>query len=255
MHDTVIRRTNLVGAWSGIAYMVLLFVGWWVIGGFFPLHSPAAGAEEIAAFFRDNSVRVRAGMVIVMWGAAVFMPFVAAVADFVARFEGRNGPLTRTFTMAGYANAMLTFYPPLWWIINSFRASERSPDLVYLLNDIAWLQFLGGITLILPMYVVIAVVALADKSEHPVFPRWLGYLSIVTFLGFIPDQLMYFFKVGPIAWNGVLGFWIPLTVFCAWFIGVFVVVRRAVLAEPRTGEESTGPLRPRADIGGTPHDD
>jgi hypothetical protein len=112
--------------------------------------------------------QIRLGMVIVMWGAAVFIPFTATIADFVARFEGRNGPLTRTMTMAGYANAMLTFYPPLWWIATTWRVDERSADTTRMLNDIAWLQFIGGLSLIMPMFVVLAVVAFNDKSESPI---------------------------------------------------------------------------------------
>jgi len=67
---TSILKTNLFGAWCGVAYCVLLLVGWWVIGGFFPLHRPSAGAEEIAAFFRGDVMKIRLGMVVVMWGSA-----------------------------------------------------------------------------------------------------------------------------------------------------------------------------------------
>ena len=61
MHETVIRKTNLFGAWCGIAYIALLLIGWWVVGGFFPLHKPSAGAEEIASFFRQDVVGIRLG--------------------------------------------------------------------------------------------------------------------------------------------------------------------------------------------------
>ncbi|HEX9833545.1 MAG TPA: hypothetical protein VGA66_10755 [Mycobacterium sp.] len=236
--ELVIRRTNLFGAWCGIAYIVMLLTGWWLVGGFFPLHSPSAGADEVAEFFRQDVTSLRIGMVIVMWGAAVFIPFTATMADYVAQYEGRNGPLTRTMTLAGYANAMLTFYPPLWWIVNSWRSTERSPEMIYLLNDIAWLQFIGGLSLIMPMFVVIAVVALTDRTADPVFPRWTGYQSILTFVLFLPDQMLFFFKSGPFAWNGLLGFWIPLTIFCSWFVMVFWMIRRAVLRTMRRAAES-----------------
>jgi hypothetical protein len=213
-----------------------LLVGWLAVGGFFPLHRPSAGADEIATFFRDHGIRIRLGMVIVMWGAALFIPFTATMADFVARFEGRNGPLTRMMTLAGYSNAMLTFYPPLWWIVNAYRAQQRSADLTYLLNDVAWLQFIGGVSLIMPMYGVVAVVALADTSENPVFPRWFGYQSIMTFLLLVPDQMLFFFKTGPFAWNGLIGFWIPLTALGSWFITIFILMRRTLLQEMRTSE-------------------
>jgi hypothetical protein len=238
MNESVVRRTKLFGAWCGLAYVVVLLVGWWVIGGFLPLHRPSASAEEIATFFRGDEVSIRLGMVLVMWGAALFIPFTATMADFVARFEGRTGPLTRTITLAGFANAMLTFYPPMWWIANTWRAEENSPDLIRLLNDVAWLQFIGGVSLVMPMYAVVAVVALTDKSEKPVFPRWFGYGSVMTFMLLVPDQLLFFFKTGPFAWNGVLGFWVPLTVFGGWFVTMFVLIRRAVLEEMRMPEPS-----------------
>src|SRR6516162_803719 len=236
MHESVVRRTKLFGAWCGVAYIVVLLVGWLAVGGFFPLHRPSAGADEIATFFRDHGIRIRLGMVIVMWGAALFIPFTATMADFVARFEGRNGPLTRMMILAGYSNAMLTFYPPLWWIVNAYRAQQRSADLTYLLNDVAWLQFIGGVSLIMPMYGVVAVVALADTSENPVFPRWFGYQSIMTFLLLVPDQMLFFFKTGPFAWNGLIGFWIPLTALGSWFITIFILMRRTLLQEMRTSE-------------------
>ncbi|HKY91857.1 MAG TPA: hypothetical protein VJM11_12490 [Nevskiaceae bacterium] len=231
MHESIVRRTNLFGAWCGVGYCVLLFVGWWLVGGFYPLHSPAAPAAEIATFFRTDVNSLRLGMVIVMWGAAIFIPFTATMADYVARFEGREGPLTRTMTMAGYANAMLTFYPPLWWIANTWRSAERSDEMIYLLNDVAWLQFIGGLALIMPMFVVMAIVAWNDRSPNPVFPRWAGFCSAMTFTLFLPDQMLFFFKSGPFAWNGLFAFWIPLTVFCGWFLMMFWLIRRDVLRE------------------------
>lgn len=229
MSETVIRKANLFGAWCGIAYCVLLLAGWWFIGGFFPLHKPSAGAAEIAAFFRGDVIRIRIGMVVVMWGAATFLPFTATMADYVARFEGREGPLTRTTTLAGYANAMLTFYPPIWWIVNTWRSKERSDEMIYMLNDFAWLQFIGGLALIMPMFVTIATVGFCDKSTRPVFPRWSAYVSLLTFVLFLPDQMLFFFKTGPFAWNGLFAFWVPLTVFCGWFMMVFSLIRRSIL--------------------------
>ena len=234
MNDALTRRINLFGAWCGIAYCVMLFVGWWVIGGFFPLHKPSAGAEEIAAFFRGDVTGIRLGMVIVMWAAAVFLPFTATIADYVSRVEGRNGPLTRIVTMAGFGNAMLTFYPPLWWIANTWRSAERSIDSIYLLNDIAWLQFVGGLSLVMPLFAAVAVAALSDKSARPAFPRWFGYFSLTAFILMLPDQLLFFFKTGPFAWNGLIAFWVPVPMFCIWFVIIFVLMRRSILAESRS---------------------
>lgn len=224
-------RTNLAGAWCGFFYCLFLFLGWWVVGGFFPLHQPSAGAEEIAAFFRGDAIGIKAGMVMMMWAAALFIPFTATLADYVARVEGRSGPLTNITLLAGFSNAMLTFYPPLYWLATAFRAEERAPALTQLLNDVAWIQFLGGLALVMPIYVVIAALAFNDKSTRPVFPRWLGYFQVLTFVVLLPDQLLFFFKSGPFAWNGLLAFWIPVPMFCFWILVMAWVLRRQVLRE------------------------
>jgi hypothetical protein len=231
MNEALMRKTNLFGAWCGVFYIVLLLFGWFVVAGFFPMQSPSDGAAQIAAFFRTNPVAIKVGMVIVMWGAATFIPFTAALSDYVSKVEGRSGPLTKITMMAGYANAMLTFYPPLYWIANTFRAAERPDDMIYMLNDLAWLQFIGGLSLIMPMFVTVAVAAFSDKSANPAFPRWSAYVSILTFLLFLPDQMLFFFKSGPFAWNGLFAFWIPLTVFGGWFFMIFYLIRRSILQE------------------------
>jgi hypothetical protein len=229
MNDSLSRKINLFGAWSGMIWVAMLFLGWFVIGGFFPLHRPSAGAEEIAEFFRGNVNGIRIGMVIVMWSSAFFLPFTATVADFVSRVEGRNGPLTRTVTMAGFANAMLGFYPPLYWLTAAFRPQERSAEILYLLNDIAWLQFIGGLSLVMPMFIGVGFAALLDQSPTPTFPRWAGFACFLGFVLMLPDQLLFFFHTGPFAWNGLISFWLPIPVFSSVFIMFFFFLRRDAL--------------------------
>ena len=49
-------------AWGGIVFVVLFLLGWVIVGGFFPPPSPLASAEEIAAFYGQNTGAVRAGL-------------------------------------------------------------------------------------------------------------------------------------------------------------------------------------------------
>jgi len=229
MAPSLVRKVELVSAWCGIAYLVLLFGGWFLAAGFYPMHQPAWGAAQIAHIFLVNSFRIRIGMVIVMAGAMTFIPFGALMAEHVARFEAPRRTMTYAFVMSAFANAMFTFYPPLWWIIASYRADVRAPDLTYLLNDIGWLQFLGGLDLILPMFLIIPIVAFNERRPKPPFPRWAGYLNLFVFIIVLPGQLMFFFYSGPFAWNGLIGIWIPLAGFAAWFLAMFYCLRQAAL--------------------------
>ena len=231
MNEPLIRKANLFGAWCGVYYCVLMGVGLLVVAGFFPLHNPSAGADEIAKIFRDDAVRIRVGMVIMMWGSAFFIFWTAAAADFVSRIEGRCGPMTHWVNMGGYSNTIFTFFPAMYWIVNTYRADERSADMIQMLNDFAWIQFLGNVSLTGPMFVAIAVAALNDKSADPVFPRWVAYVTVWSLLLIVPDQLLSFFKSGPFAWNGIFSFWVPVTAFCAWFLMLSWLMRRKILRE------------------------
>lgn len=228
MNSSLTRKTQLLGAWCGILYVVLLLIGWVFIAGFVPAHLPTAGPEEISAIFSENSVNIRIGMVFTMFAAMMCIPFAGAVAHAIYRIEGGLGMLTASQIMAGIGNTMLTFYPPLWWIIASFRA-DRNPELVQLLNDVAWIQLVGGLTPFLPMLITVGIASLNDKSENPAFPRWVGFLSFWVFVLLLPGQLLFFFKTGPFAWNGLLAFWVPILVFCGWFVLMSKVLRDDVL--------------------------
>lgn len=47
----------------------------------------------------------------------------------------------------------------------------------------------------------------------------------------LPGGLVTFFKSGPFAWNGILAFWLPLTVFGIWYGVMFMLLRKAILGQ------------------------
>lgn len=209
---------TLVGAWSAFAYAILAMLGWWVIAGYWPMIGPAEGADTIANFYQnDNLLGKRIGLIIVMWAAVPMMLLTAGIAGQITRIEGRAGPLTYCALIGGFATAILTFYPPMWWLTAAFRP-ERSAEMLHLLNDAAWLQFVGGISMAEVIYIGVALAAFIDKSEQPIFPRWSGYASLWVLALLLPGQLLFMFKTGPFAWNGLFGFWVPGVAFFSWFI-------------------------------------
>ena len=210
-------KANKFGAWAGILYVIIVFAAWLPIAGYWPLHEPSSTAAEIVPFYQGSLFGLRFGMILIMWCAALFLFFASTVADYVASVEGRRGPLTNTTLLAGYGNAMLTFYPPMWWLTAAFRPETRPDELLYLLNDIGWLQFIGGLSMVMPMYLIVGICILNDKSEDPIFPRWFAFFSFWTFVLLLPDQVLFFLHDGPFAWDGLFAFWIPVTLFGIWF--------------------------------------
>jgi MFS family permease len=221
---------HLAAAWCGIAYILMLLLGWGLVAGFVPPLHPDAGPQEVAALYQADATRIRIGMVVVLFGALVFIPFAAILTRFIARIEGGMGVLTYTALLGSAGNMILTFYPAMTWLIAVYRP-ERDPEILSLMSDAGWLQFVGGATVLLGMPLAIGVAALMDRSPDPVFPRWAGYLQFWLILLIIPDQLLFFFRSGPLSWNGLFGLWIPVTSFAVWFVSTFYFLRRAVLKE------------------------
>jgi hypothetical protein len=207
--------------------MGVLLLGWAIIAGFLPPHHPSASVDEIAAIFQGGVTHIRIGMVLLMVGAVLCVPFTAILAQYVARIEGKPGILTYSVIMGGMGNTILTFYPAIYWLVAAYRP-ERSPDIIYMLNDWAWMQLIGGVTIFWPLQLAMAVAALCDRSPNPVFPRWSGWASIWLFFMLLPDQLLFFFQTGPFAWNGLFGLWLPITAFGAWFALTSTLMVRAM---------------------------
>lgn len=236
-------RIQMLGAWGAIGYLVTVFLGWAGIAGLlFPPTPPSNTAEQIAALFQADFTRIRIGMVFVMISALVMIPFTAVMSQFISRIEGGAGVLTYTFVLGAVGNMVLTFYPAIWWLVAAFRP-ERSAELIYLMNDMAWLQFLGGVTMYLAMPIAVAITAFCDSSPNPTFPRWVGFLNIWFVVILIPDQLLFFFHTGPFAWNGLFGLWLPVAGFSGFWISTFYCLRKAILRERGGLAPSSAALR------------
>jgi hypothetical protein len=213
--------------WSGVVYILFLMIGMWFVAPYFPSQPATWSAEEVAAFYRDNLTEIRVGMVFVLVGSMFFVPWTAVIAQILARVEGKFGILAMSQVMAGCANLLLTAYPGGWWLIAAFRP-ERNPEITQMLHDTAWLQFLGVIT---PYYfVVISIIAAAflDESEEPLIEKWVGYFNAWFLLTLIPLNIIFFFKSGPFALNGVFGFYLPFIIFWVWFVVMFFALSKAI---------------------------
>jgi hypothetical protein len=209
-------RVQRFCAWCGYAFLVALIIGF-LIAGFVPPPSPAAGPDQIAEMFRDNTLRIRVGMCICIFAAPfLLLPWGGAVVTQMRRLEGPGGPLTYGWIMAQVLTIFVGTLSLLIWAVTAFRP-EASPESFQRFNDFAWLCFLGIISMTVYQGFSLAFLILTDRRPRPVFPRWLGYFLIWDVIGMLPACLVIFFKNGPLAWNGVLAWWIPIVASLGFF--------------------------------------
>lgn len=111
------------------------------------------------------------------------------------------------------------------------------------------MQMRSYVMLILPWPPIVgqlgalSVAIFSDRRAEPLFPRWFGYFNVWVALLLLPASAIIFFKTGPLAWTGVIGFWIPAAVFGVWYIVMTVILLRAISAEATSERAVVGALR------------
>lgn len=185
------------------------------------------GAEALAAAYAANTGAIRFGLLLAMVSAALAIPFVAVIATQMRRIEGAFPVLTFTELVAGAVAVVILLVPTVMWTAAAYRP-ERAPEVIQGLNDFAWLFLLMTFAPFFVQLVSIGLAVLTDRRSPPLFARWVGYFNVWVAVLFMPGALITFFKTGPFAWNGLLAFWMPLSVFLLWFVVMFVVLVKAI---------------------------
>jgi hypothetical protein len=218
--------------WSGPVFVVLFFVGFVPLAHFIPPPSPHLSAAHIAAMFRDHTTRIRLGMVVCIFGIMPLISWGIGVAAHTRKAEG-SYPAFAWIQVGCVAIGVLTgVIDMVVWGVAAFRPQQMSPATLQLLNDIGWFLFEFAIPPFCLWLLAVGLSILIDRSDAPVFPRWVGYQSLWTALIVAPDGIILFFKHGPFAWNGLIAFYLAMTAFFTWLIAVNTFMFRDLYRHP-----------------------
>ncbi|MHB8694915.1 MAG: hypothetical protein ACYDHH_27085 [Solirubrobacteraceae bacterium] len=228
MHANVQRWCT----WSAAGFALLFFIGWWPMAGLMPPPSPSLSPTAIAHFYGTDTNMIRAGLLVAMVGIALQFPFFTAIFYQMRRIEGPTSPLAYIQILTGTVGVFIFFTPMMLMEAAAFRP-DRNPSVTQGLNDAAWIPFLGTFMLAVLQLAVIAVAIFRDKRAEPVYPRWVAYFNIWVACGFPLASLNVFVKHGPLSWPGIFTFWIPATVYFAWFTVMLIMTLRAINQQER----------------------
>jgi len=231
-------RSLMMLAWSGPVGIVLVLLGWMVLAGFLPPPSPDLSAQQVADVWADHTNLKRLGMVICVWGGTLYVPFTVAVGVLLRRTEVGDRVLSTAQTALGTFGTVFFTLNFLILAVVAFRPARPS-EVTQQLHDLGFIMTFSPVAPFTLQYVVIGVAILRDRSDSPVFPRWVAYANFWVGLLLVPACFIPFFKTGPMAWNGILSFWIPVAVFVAWFVVMFWTMRAAVLRTPQADGVTT----------------
>jgi len=227
-------------AYCGVTSLVVLLIGMWAIAGFVPPPGPNKSLEEIVAVYADHGARIRFGLIVACAGVTLLGPWTATIAIQMRRVEGEFAPLALTQAMLGAVLIVEFYVPSAMWMAAAFRP-EVDPAFTYRLHDLASITFVALPWSAALQAILLAIAILQDKHDQPVFPRWLGYLSLWAAISFLPGAFNSLAKTGVIAWNGVLAWWLGLIAFGIWILAVSFCLLRDAIPHQEAGQAQVRP--------------
>jgi hypothetical protein len=229
-----------VSLWLAAFFGVVLFGAFIAFPGFFPPMSPSDSADQVAAFYQDHQTMIRASMVVVNLCAVMLVPFFMVVVYQMKRMATPTQVLAYGYLSATATGVTLYAIADLFWLIAAFRP-DRDPQQIQLLNDLAWISFVAPVGMIAAQNACLAAAIYLDARTEPILPRWVGHLSLAVGLAMLPSAGAAVFRDGPLAWNGVVSFWVRNGAYAVFLVVLFVMLRRAIIREQR---ETDGDLEP-----------
>ena len=229
-------RVHRVLIWTGPAMVVLWIGAFLLVAGFIPPHDPGLTADQIVDKYVGHTGAIKFGMVVSMAASALLVPWAIAISGQLKRIDGARG--LADVQMASCALLSLEFITPIGvWMATAFRFEDRAPDVTQAMNDLGWILFMTVIWSAWVQIIAIGAAILIDRRSDPILPRWLGYLNLWVAVLILPAGTVLYFKDGPFAWNGLLGFYLPLSAFCAWIASMTWCVHEALNRQIAEGSE------------------
>lgn len=214
-------------------------VAFFLFPGFVPPMSPTASAEEVAAFYREDLSRIRYSMILFNWFGVAMIPMLLLICERM-RYMAHRTPILR-YCMIGVAGAapidLLT--STIFWMIAAFRP-DRSPELILLLNDLAWITYVCAVPFLIGMCAFLALAIAFDEQPEPVFPRWLAWFNVGVAVALVPAAFAALTLEGPFAWDGFVSFWVRNAAITIWLVVMAVQLRHAMRREPRPAPTLVG---------------
>lgn len=220
-------RTQLISLWTAPIFGTILLIAFIAFPGFFPPMSPDMTADQVAAFYRDNSAMIRFSMITFNLCGIMLLPLFMVIVVQMKRMATQSHVFAYCYLTAAVSGATMFALADIFYLAAAFRP-DRNPDLVMLLNDMAWIIFIAPVGALVAMNLLLAAAIYFDAGPNPVFPRWVGHYAVATALAMAPAVGAAIFRTGPLAWDGAVSFWLRNASFALFVAVMFFVLRGAL---------------------------
>ncbi len=216
-------RGQLIMLWTTPVAGVLFLLAYCLFPIFTSPMSPTMPPEVVAAFFNDNLSSIRGVVIFGNLIGASLMPFFAVIATQMLRIKNSSPVFAYSYIISVGIALSAFILADYCWGVAVFRP-DRDPQLISLLNDMAWFFFITPVGLLVIQNLCLALSIYLDGRDEPIFPRWVAHFNILIALLLAPGAFAVIYKSGPLAWDGSLSFSLRLGSFAAYVAVMFFVL-------------------------------
>jgi hypothetical protein len=223
------RRTDgeLILLWTLPAVGIIWISAFFLFPGFVHPMSPTISAEEVAAFYRDNVSRIRYSMILFNWFCVGLIPILMLLVMQMRRMAHRTPILSYSMLACAAGGPAIFLIANLFWLLAAFRP-ERKPELTQMFNDLAWVTFTIAVPYLIMQSVLLALAIYWDRQPRPVFKPWVAHFNLLIAAALAPAAFTGLALGGPMAWNGLLPFWVKNIAIAVWIVVMGVVLGQAI---------------------------
>lgn len=232
-------KTQQVSLWTAPVFGAICLIAFVAFPGFLPPMSPQMTADQVAAFYADNTAMIRFSMITYNLCGIMLLPFFMVIVVQMKRMRTQSHALAYCYLTAAVSGATLFALADIFYLVAAFRP-DRSPELLLLLNDLAWITLIAPVGMLVAQNLLLGLAIYLDSGAHPVFPRWVGHFAVVTGLAMAPAAAAAVFRTGPLAWDGLISFWLRGGALVV-FVAVMFFVLRAALRRQAIEEGVSAP--------------
>lgn len=217
MNEETSKKVAYWVAWAGPVWVICFVITWGLLGRNYPCPPQTlSGAELVSQYYSHSSVLL--GMALASSVGILYMPWSIVMA--YQMWQREKVPLLSLMQLSGgiLTGYLVVYVCAEWaWCARWAGTPGIDPETIKAIHLSTWYFFDMTYNITNVQLLGCGLFAILDRSEHRIFPVWLGWFALFTAASFFLETIMPYFDHGPLAIDGWWNFWFGFGIWFVWF--------------------------------------
>ncbi len=227
------KRDQWIAFWSVPVFFALFGLVFVPLSWMMPPRSPSAPQPQILDFMQSHNLLIACTVLTLAFGLAP-----VSNACYLSQIKRMSvSPVFRYTVMMGAMTGTIVgmLFGMFCFGLGAFRPGY-DPAILAMLYDFGYLAFIGSLGCFCIMWMAFGLAIILDQNN--ILPKWLGYYTVWQYVTELMAAPVWIAKSGPFAWNGLMTFWLAMTLYVSWQFIVYACIYRSIKNQPEAELEN-----------------